>query len=164
VDIKDDITMGTKCHPAVAISSKKYNDCRVSIEFENLDCMKSSIVLRSQDDGSGVICEIDYRNKEINIGECITKSYIIFGLDKLKKIHTYKFTDKISDTIVLDVVARSEGFDWYLDGYHFFTTVFDNYIDEGRIALVSKDGELCVKNIKIFELEAEKNFLLNKRK
>ncbi len=159
VNISDDIKLGEKRSPAVALSTNEYDDFQISFEIINDNALKAGVCLRVSKEQTGIICEADYNKRLLRIGECHTKSYILFGLDITKKTYDYRFGDNIDmDSISLNIVVRSESCDWYLNENHIYTTSFDAHSNKGQIAFVTKDGCASIKNILIQPLEPEATF------
>ena len=159
VKIADVADLGEKGSPAVAITSEEYEDFQISFELINHTAMKAGICLRVSNEQTGIICEVDYNKRLLRIGECHTKSYILFGLDTSKQTYAYRFDDTLNiDAILLNIVVRSESCDWYFNESLIYTTSFDDHSGSGKIAFVTKDGCASIKNMLIQPLEPEATF------
>jgi hypothetical protein len=129
----------------------KYSDFVLDVTIDMTNCRSAGILLNTDMEAkSGVFLSLERADNLLQIGS-IKKTYGHIAPDDAK--HEYRIHR--SDTILkVKVVSRSEGFDWYLDGRHVFTTVDEMHLD-GSIGLFVREGYARFSQLVIQRLQAE---------
>lgn len=131
-----------------------WGDLRLRAGLRFLGCGRAGVLLRSVVVGGlslAVAFVIDLRRGELQVG---TAQRVEFELLHFEVRHRARLRPGERRGIELEAVARSEGFDWFVDGTHLFTSVQERST-AGPIGVFVDGGALEVGGLRLVALLPE---------
>jgi hypothetical protein len=131
-----------------------WGDLRLRAGLRFLGCGRAGVLLRTVVAGGlslAVAFIIDLRRGEVQVG---TAQRIEFELLHFEVRHRARLRPGERRGIELEAVARSEGFDWFVDGAHLFTSVQEGST-AGPVGVFVDGGALEVGGLRLVPLLPE---------
>jgi hypothetical protein len=114
---------------------------------------RAGLLLREdRDTGRAVLLVLDRRARQAGIGTAWRKAFGQYAMDTR---HRYCLQDGELEAVGLEVVARSEGVDWFLDGALVYTTVHEDTPSSGRLGFFAEAGEVRLDGLEVVKLAPE---------
>ncbi len=141
---------------ATAIYNQELADFRLHVQINWQNTNKAGLLLRENPQtGQAVACVADRQAGELYIGKAHRRQFNHYSVEQK---HRYRLEGTELNGFTLEATVRSEGIDWFLNGFNIYTTMHEDTPPAGRLAFFTTPGHLDLTNLKITTLKKEPTY------